>query len=76
MPRIELLRVLGGYSFAIFLYHVLFIDLAAHLCKHADFRSALSLGTVLIGVGIGGPVILHYAVRGNRVLRSVMLGVR
>ena len=76
MPRVELLRVLGGYSFAIFLYHVLFIDFAAHLCKHADFRSALSLAMVLIGVGIGGPVILHYAVRGNRVLRSVMLGVR
>ena len=76
MPRIQWLRVLGGYSFAIFLYHVLFIDVAAHLCKQADFRSALSLGMVLLGVGLGGPVLLHYAVRGNRVLRSVMLGVR
>ena len=54
MPRIQWLRVLGGYSFAIFLYHVLFIDVAAHLCKQADFRSALSLGMVLLGVGHAG----------------------
>jgi hypothetical protein len=36
----------------------------------------LPLEAVLIGVGIGGPMVLHYAVRSNRALRSVMLGMR
>ena len=76
LPRTQLLRALGGFSFAIFLYHVLFIDVAAHLCKQAEIRSALPLGLVLMSVGIGGPVIVHYAVRGNRVLRSFLLGMR
>jgi glucan biosynthesis protein C len=76
MPRFQLLRLLGGYSFAIFLYHGLFIGVAAHLCKQAAFRTALPLEAVLIGVGIGGPMVLHYAVRSNRALRSVMLGMR
>jgi surface polysaccharide O-acyltransferase-like enzyme len=76
MPRFQVLRLLGGYSFAIFLYHYLFIGVAAHLCKQADFRAALPLGAVLIGVGIGGPMVVHYAVRSNRALRSAMLGMR
>ena len=76
MPRFQLLRLLGGYSFAIFLYHYLFIDVAAHLCKQAAFRAALPLGVLLISVGIGGPMLLHWAIQRNRVLRSAMLGMR
>ena len=76
MPRLALLRVLGGYSFAIYLYHYLFIDVAAAACKRADFRSALPLAVVLLSVGIVGPLILHHAVCGNRLLRSAMLGMR
>lgn len=76
MPRIALLRLLGGYSFAIYLYHYLFINVAATLCKRADFRSALPLAVVLIGVGIVGPLIVYSAVRRNRILRSAMLGMR
>jgi membrane-bound acyltransferase YfiQ involved in biofilm formation len=76
MPRVHLLRLLGGYSFAIFLYHYLFIYVGAHLCKLAAFSAALPLVTVLIGVGIAGPMVLQHAVRRNRVLRSVMLGMR
>lgn len=76
MPRSHLLRLLGGYSFAIFLYHYLFIDVVAHLCKQAAFRAALPLGVLLIGVGIGGPMLLHWAIQTNRVLRSTMLGMR
>jgi len=49
---------------------------AAAACKRADFRSALPLAVVLIGVGIVGPLMLHYTVRGNRLLRSAMLGMR
>ncbi len=76
MPRIELLRLLGGYSFAIYLYHYQFIDVVAHLCKQAELRSALPLAIVLIGVGTLGPMILRHAVQGSCALRSAMLGMR
>jgi peptidoglycan/LPS O-acetylase OafA/YrhL len=76
VPRIELLRLLGGYSFAIYLYHFLFIEAVAHLCKLAAFRSAVPLAIALMGAGILGPMLLHKAVQGSRVLRSAMLGTR
>lgn len=76
MPRFLWLRLLGGYSFAIFLYHGLFIAVAAHLCKQAALLAAMPLGTVLVSVGIGGPMLLHRAIHRNRSLRSAMLGMR
>ena len=76
LPRIALLRLLGGYSFAIYLYHYLFINVAATLCKRADFRSAVPLAVVLLGIGMVGPLIVQSAVRRNRILRSAMLGMR
>jgi len=76
MPRLALLRLLGSYSFAIYLYHYLFINVAASLCKRVDFRSALPLAVVLIGIGIVGPLVIHAAVRSNRTVRSAMLGMR
>lgn len=69
VPRIKLLRLLGGFSFAIYLYHLAFIGVVAHLCKLAAFRSAVPLAIALIGAGILG-------VQGSRVLRSAMLGMR
>jgi glucans biosynthesis protein C len=76
VPRFEALRQLGGYSFAIYLYHYAFIDICAHVCKLAGFRSAVPLTLVLVGVGILGPVILQHTVRPNPHLRSAVLGMR
>lgn len=76
MPRFRLLLLLGGYSFAIFLYHGLFIAVAAHLCKQAGVLAALPLGTVLLSVGIAGPMLLQRAIHRNRALRSSVLGMR
>jgi len=76
MPRCHLLRLLGSYSFAIFLYHYLFIGVAAHLCKQAAFGAALPLGMLLLTVGVGGPVLLHWAIQRNRALRAALLGMR
>jgi peptidoglycan/LPS O-acetylase OafA/YrhL len=76
MPPVLLLRRLGTYSFAVYLYHYVFIHVFAHYCKIADFRAMLPLALVLTGVGVLGPIAFQRSVEWNQWMRTFVLGMR
>lgn len=74
-PGIRLLAVIGNSSFAIFLYHLLFVitcRMALHSAGITSLPTHLLLGTV---AGIAGPMIVERAIVPFRWPRRILLGV-
>jgi surface polysaccharide O-acyltransferase-like enzyme len=74
MPPVRLLAWIGGFSFSIYLYHVIF-DAAVRLGLDALAWDSVTL-YVLLGLssGIAGPIALEFIVRRWASLQRILLG--
>lgn len=73
-PPAQALAWVGGFSFSIYLYHVIFTAGTRIMLGKFGIAS-LPLHVVLgLGAGIAGPIVVELLLRRHRIARNVFLG--
>ncbi|MBY0581430.1 MAG: acyltransferase [Sphingomonas sp.] len=75
-PRMRLAEFVGRYSYSIFLWHSVAASGARHLLRaHTQLPNAVEF-SLLLAVGLYGPILLHRLVGPVPILSLLALGVR